>query len=111
MELDNITKNLVAVSKTQKDLNDKIEKEKLEFKNIIWKDVYKTNEDKFKKAFEGALKKDLFVLKLKEIVLSENDNPDRKDIEERAIELLGKPGKYCHVISADYPGQKSYVSR
>ena len=36
-----------------------------------------------KKAFEGALKKDLFVLKLKEIVLSENDNPDRKDIEER----------------------------
>lgn len=57
MELDNITKNLVAVSKTQKDLNDKIEKEKLEFKNIIWKDVYKTNEDKFKKAFEGALKK------------------------------------------------------
>lgn len=99
LELDNITKNLVAVSKTQKDLNDKIEKEKLEFKNIIWKDVYKTNEDKFKKAFEGALKKDLFVLKLKEIVLSENDNPDRKDIEERAIELLGNPPIKKEIVS------------
>ena len=45
------------------------------------------------------MKKDLFVLKLKEIVLSENDNPDRKDIEERAIELLGNPPIKKEIVS------------
>lgn len=36
---------------------------------------------------------------MKEIVLSENDNPDRKDIEERAIELLGNPPIKKEIVS------------
>lgn len=59
-DLDNVKKNIIASSKTIDDLNDKIKLEESEFKEIIWKDIYKTNEAQFKNAFVGFLKKDSF---------------------------------------------------
>ena len=62
-DLDNVKKNIIASSKTLDDLNGKIQLEESEFKEIIWRDIYKTNEAQFKNAFVGFLKKDSFTEK------------------------------------------------
>ncbi len=90
-DLDDVKRSIVASKNTIADLNNKIQKEELDFKEIIWKDVYKTNENKFKNAFIGFLKKDAFVSKIKDIVLSGKETVDRAEIEKRAIKLLGEP--------------------
>lgn len=90
-DLDDVKRSIVASKNTIADLNNKIQKEELDFKEIIWKDVYKTNENKFKNAFIGFLKKDTFVSKIKDIVLSGKETVDRAEIEKRAIKLLGEP--------------------
>lgn len=90
-ELDNIKRDIIANNNTIRELEQKIQKEETDFKNIIWKDVYKTNEDKFKSAFAGSLKKDAFASKIKEIALSGKEIIDREDIEKNAAKLLGEP--------------------
>lgn len=90
-DLDDVKRNIVASNNTIADLNSEIQKEELDFKEIIWKDVYKTNENKFKNAFIGFLKKDAFVSKIKDIMLSGKETVDRAEIEKRAIKLLDEP--------------------
>lgn len=42
---------------------------------------------------------------------AEAEEWERNFRQQQRKDLDIKPGKYCYVISADYPGQKSYVSR
>ncbi|MCM1256384.1 MAG: AAA family ATPase [Roseburia sp.] len=91
VDLVSVNKNIIASSKTIDDLKGKIQLEESEFKEIIWKDVYKTNEAQFKNAFVGFLKKDAFSEKLKGTIVSETENIDRSEIEKRALKLLGEP--------------------
>lgn len=91
VDLASVNKNIIASSKTIDDLKGKIQLEESEFKEIIWKDVYKTNEAQFKNAFVGSLKKDTFSEKLKRTIVSETENIDRSEIEKRALNLLGEP--------------------
>lgn len=90
-ELEENTHHIKGNNETIEDLRGKIEKEKSDFKEIIWKDVYKTNEDKFKEAFSGFLKKEAFASKLKELALPEKENITREDVEKRAAKLFGEP--------------------
>ena len=90
-DLDNVKKNIIASSKTIDDLNGKIQLEESEFKEIIWKDIYKTNESQFKNAFVGFLKKDSFTEKLKGTIVSGTEKIDRSEVEKRALKLLGEP--------------------
>ena len=90
-ELEEKTHHIKGNNETIEDLRGKIEKEKSDFKEIIWKDVYKTNEDKFKEAFSGFLKKEAFASKLKELALPEKENITREDVEKRAAKLFGEP--------------------
>lgn len=90
-DLDNVKKNIIASSKTIDDLKSKIQLEESEFKEIIWKDIYKTNELKFKNAFIGFLKKDAFAEKLKGTIVSGNEKIDRSEVEKRALKLFGEP--------------------
>jgi len=90
-DLDNVKKNIIASSKTIDDLKSKIQLEESGFKEIIWKDIYKTNELQFKNAFVGFLKKDAFAEKLKGTIVSENEKIDRSEVEKRALKLFGEP--------------------
>lgn len=90
-DLDNVKKNIIASSKTIDDLNDKIKLEESEFKEIIWKDIYKTNEAQFKNAFVGFLKKDSFAEKLKRTIVSGTEKINRSEVEKRSLKLLGEP--------------------
>lgn len=90
-DLEDLKRNIIANKNTIESLNSKIQKEEADFKEIIWKDIYKANEDKFKAAFVGFMKKDTFASKVKGIELSRNENVDRDEIEKRAIKLLGDP--------------------
>ena len=53
-ELEEKTHHIKGNNETIEDLRGKIEKEKSDFKEIIWKDVYKTNEDKFYVSKDGG---------------------------------------------------------
>lgn len=79
-DLEDLKRNIIANKNTIESLNSKIQKEEADFKEIIWKDVYKANEDKFKAAFVGFMKKDTFASKVKGIELSRNENVDRDEI-------------------------------
>lgn len=89
-ELDELKKNIIATNKTLNGLNEKISNENNEFKEVLWQDVYKNNEVKFKNAFTGFLKKDSFAKKLQSYCVSDEDILNRIDIENRAETLLGK---------------------
>lgn len=90
-DLDNVKKNIIASSKTIDDLNGKIQLEESKFKEIIWKDIYKTNESQFKNAFVGFLNCDSFTEKLKGTIVSGTEKIDRSEVEKKALKLLGEP--------------------
>ena len=92
-ELDDVKRNIIASINTITDLNSKMQTEESEFREIIWKDVFKTNEDRFKNAFAGFLKKDAFASRIRDIDISGTESIDRVEIEKRAKELLGEPPK------------------
>ena len=71
-----------------------------EFKEAIWHDIYKENEDQFKEAFRGFMKKDSF----KDKILDEfKGNKEAlwtiEDIKEKAKTIFGKTPTILPVIS------------
>ncbi|REG94039.1 AAA family ATPase [Flavobacterium aquicola] len=72
-----------------------------EFKEIVWTDVYKENEDDFKDAFRGFIKKETF----KDKILYEYDNNKDslqtiEDLKEKAQTIFGKTPIALSIISS-----------
>ena len=94
---------------TQNTLEKKItEKEEYEneFKEIIWRDIYKENENNFKEAFAGFMRKDAFRDKMMEEFKNNNGHIDTLDqLKEKAQTIFGKtPIKLPIVSSIEFAG-------
>ncbi len=62
-----------------------------EFREIVWRDVYKENEDNFKEAFKGFMKKDAFRDKIIEDIKQNTSPPSTLDeLKEKAETIFGE---------------------
>ncbi|HWJ29438.1 MAG TPA: AAA family ATPase [Flavisolibacter sp.] len=72
-------------------LKEKIHETENDFKEILWKDIYKKYEHEFKEAFVGFLKKDLFKNKLiNEFQSNTSEVKSFSDLKEKSKTIFGK---------------------
>lgn len=71
-----------------------------EFRDIIWQDIYKENEEDFKEAFRGFLKKDSFRDKLlNELVNNTEDLLKIDELRAKAETIFGKAPEIIPMVS------------
>lgn len=91
-ELTDLQKEIITRKKSKEQIEKNCDSEKASFKEIVWKSIFKKDEEGFKEAFAGVQTKDKFATKLikksRQTPISQNSG--RKSIEEKSKILFGK---------------------
>lgn len=104
-ELTDLQKEIIARKKSKEQIEKNCDSEKASFKEIVWKSIFKKDEEGFKEAFAGVQTKDKFAAKLieKSRQTPVSQNSGRKSIEEKSKVLFGKtPQKIDALAIIDY---------
>lgn len=100
LELEEIKNNGIEKKKTLEKQQEKKSQENNEFKEAIWLDIYKENENEFKEAFRGFMKKDSFRDKiLEEFKNNEETLLTIQDLKEKSQTIFGRTPTILPLLS------------
>ena len=95
-----IKNNGIEKKKTLEKQQEKKSQENNEFKEAIWLDIYKENENEFKEAFRGFMKKDSFRDKiLEEFKNNEETLLTIQDLKEKSQTIFGRTPTILPLLS------------